>query len=240
MLVGTGLMVETSLLVETIDGDFQIAPGDEFTFGRSQACTFCVDDSDPNLSRRAGIITFRHPDWVLTNLSTTRSMVVFDDERRVRRELLSGQRHLLDSGRFTITLAGTRRSTFVFWIVVPPGPGQSNEVSGDDADGYSDSSPTLGPPNLSARQRLDVAALAWEWHRPVGRREPRPLTYEQAATKIGCTAKALERRVADLRASLVKRRYHQLDDLPMLCAFLVTATRVIGDADFALLEDRPG
>lgn len=225
-------LVGPELRVETIDGDFSVPPGDIFTFGRSRSCTFCVDDSDLNISRWAGRIWFEGDGWVLENTSEQRSLVVLDRDRRTRRDLLGGQRHLLDGAQFEIALAGSRRSHFRFTVHNEGGTRAVNE-SGSDGVVVNGESATLGPPQLSERQRLDVAALAWEWHDPPAWREPRPLTYERAARKLGCTAKSLERRVSELKAALLRRGYQQLSDLPMLCSFLVTACRAVGPEDFA-------
>ena len=222
------------LLVTTIDGDFHLEQGEEFTFGRSRACTFCVDDTDRNLSRQAGSISYVGGTWVLVNTSDARPLVIYDTGRMISRELASLQRHELDAGRFVVSLNGTGHARFEFDVVVR----SHDEVSEPmRTNTPRDGAPTLGPPPLVPRQRMDVAALAWEWHQPPGRRAPRPLTYEQASQMLGCTAKSLERRMSDLRASLARRGYPRLDDLAMLCSFLVVATRAVKAEDFDSLGE---
>lgn len=228
------------LRIETIDGDVRLGPGEEFTFGRSLWCTFCVDEQDRNISRRAGLIAYEEGSWVLSNTSDTRPFSVFDTDRMTRRELLAGQRHPLDARCFRISLPGSRRAHFEFTIVNEAlEDDQSDLGAGEGARSPKVGTPTLGAPELSRRQRLDVAALSWEWHDPPGRRGPRPLTYDQAARRLRCTPKSLERRVSELRSSLVRRGYQQLDDLAMMCSFLVTGCRAVGPEDFGLLDHDP-
>lgn len=215
------------LLVETVDGPYEVTPDQEFSFGRSQECTFCVDESDRNISRKAGTISLVGTQWVLVNTSANRPLHLTDESSGNGYALLPRHAHLLCEDRLRVSLYGTNRSLFSFTVVTP---GYDSPIESEPAGTFS----TLGPPELTARQREDLAALFWEYHAPAERRSPRPLTYAEAAARLGDTGKAVEHRIAHLRRKLLADGYPAME-IHELALFLM-ATKALQPADFAPLE----
>lgn len=220
-----------NLRVETIDGNFEVSPEETFTFGRSSSCSFCVDPADINISRTAGVIAFDGLRWVLTNASTSRSLFLLDEDFGIRHHLLPGRGHLVYERNLRVCLEGTGRSYFEFNIVPPL-------ISPQFLEPAPSGPITLVPPPLTDRQRLDLAALLWDYHAPDGRREPKPRPYSQAAAHLGCTAKALERRISELRGKLSKI-YSSLNGPTgnEALARLMLTTGALQAADFERLRD---
>ena len=216
------------LIVETVEGPFEVAPGETFSFGRSNECTFCVDEMDRNISRVAGTISSFERGWVLANASSNRTLYLTDEASGNGSVLLPGHSHLLCEDRLRVAMHGTGRAVFSLTVVAPPS---------DTAPRYDDpleSPSTLGPPILSPRQREDLAALFWEYHAPPERRSPRPLTYSEAAVLIGDTGKALEHRVAYLRRGLLQKQYPSME-LHELALFLI-GTKALTASDFGRVQ----
>lgn len=217
------------LLVETVDGPYEVTPEEEFSFGRSAECTFCVDESDRNISRKAGTISLVGAQWVLVNTSANRPLHLTDESSGNGYALLPRHAHLLCEDRLRVSIYGSNRSLFSFTVVTP-------SRDSDGAPEPAGTSSTLGPPALTTRQREDLAALFWEYHAPAERRSPRPLTYAEAAARIGDTGKAVEHRIAHLRRKLLGNGYPAME-LHELALFLM-ATKALQAADFASLEGK--
>jgi hypothetical protein len=219
-----------TLVVETIEGRFELGPLDVFTFGRSATCTFCLDDTDRNISRRAGVISFSDPRWMLTNTSSKRPLRLTDRRSGTARQLMPGGVHVICEERLTVTVVGTKNASFAFDILGPSagiGPAQA-------ASSVGGAPSTLGPPALTPRQRQDLSALFWEYRGPDGPAAPRPLTYAEAAVLLGDTAKALEHRVTHLRKRLLEAGYPRMD-LQELAVFLLATGSLMGP-DFEALR----
>jgi hypothetical protein len=216
--------------VQTIAGEFVVARGDTFTFGRSDLCTFQVDEDDRNISRVAGSISSDGSGWVLRNESTSRSLFLTDELYGIRHELPPSRAHLITEARLRITLVGTARAHFELSLVTDALP---------EVDTVRDVGPrggsTLEAPRLTDAQRMDLASLLWEYHDLPSRREPRPLSYEQASRLRGCTAKALERRLFELRRKLRHDGYPMIEDNQQLARFMM-AVGAVRPADFEHLR----
>ncbi len=238
--------MRTKLEVETVDGLFQPSRnGPPFTFGRDPACSFCVDEADLNIPRWAGSVSWQSGHWLLTNTSDDRALELTDEELGIQRLLPARRSHLLEEPRLRVVLRGRGRSGFDLTIVVsedaddpdggdPSLPFRARE--GPDPE-RSSVAPTLEPPMLTPRNRTDLAALFWEYHRRPGHRAPRARSYREAAAHLGDTAKALEHRIFDLRRRLDGQNYpwaESLDDL----ALLVLTTGALRRADFEALPER--
>jgi len=218
-----------TLVVNTIEGSFELGTQDEFTFGRSERCTYRLDETDRNISRIAGTISWRDTRWGITNTSAKRSLLLMDHVSGNAYNLLPGRLHVICEDRLTVSMPGTDRSVFEFDVVCRQRPGRTDDGSEQPSDGPS----TLGPPTLSLRQREDLSALFIEYRRADGGAPPKPKTYAEAAVLIGDTSKALEHRVAYLRKRLLRDGYPRMD-LHQLAIFLL-ATQLLTPADFDAL-----
>lgn len=219
-----------TLVVETIEGRFELGPLDEFSFGRSESCTYCLDGTDRNISRRAGVISFSDPRWLLANTSSNRALHLTDRRSGTARQLLPGSVHMVCEERLTVSVFGTNMASFAFDVLSDPVSDWT--AAPESAVGGAES--TLGPPVLTSRQREDLSALLWEYRGPNGPTTPKPLTYAEAAVLLGDTAKALEHRVTHLRKRLLEAGYPRMD-LRELAIFLL-ATRSLTSVDFEALR----
>ncbi len=171
---------------------FELRAGDEFTFGRSQRCTLCLDPLDVGISRIAGAVTFVNGTWLLSNRSESRS---FDIVRKVIRSVAGpGERHTVD-GELLVVVTGSNGRHYI-------------ELTGPELTLPADTTMTGVPTavgqdvNLSTKDRLALVVLFEGYLREGAAHNPWPRKYDAAVARLGWTRAALVHRVDYIRTRL--------------------------------------
>lgn len=211
------------------DGDrFELRPGDEFTFGRSQRCTLCLDPLDVGISRTAGCVEYAEGTWWLRNRSESRS---FDVVRNGIRSVAGPRvRHAVD-GELLVVVTGSEGRHYI-------------ELTGPELDAPAETTMTGLPTavgqdvKLNQKDRLALAVLFEGYLRDGAAHDPWPRTYDSAVARLGWTRAALVHRIDYLRERLRKAGVPNLYGQRAM-AFLaehVLTTGMLTKADLELLE----
>jgi hypothetical protein len=187
-------MIEATV---TINGTVQRATECQpVTFGRSTACTICLDEEDTGISRIAGEVSWKNEVWWLVNRSGTRPLIV-TDVRIPRNVVPRLRRHPLDAVTRVIVdgksaqhiLAITPHTATDHGSIETESPGLTTSYGFDVRVGEED--------------LLALAALFEKYMLNPSRMES-IRSYDAAAMRIGSghTSNQVRRRVENLRNRL--------------------------------------
>jgi hypothetical protein len=212
---------------------FEVPREEALTFGRSSACTICLDLTDRGISRLAGSIEHDSGAWWLHNRSTTRTLTAIDD-MGIRSVVAPGRRTTVE-GRLTVVVEGSaRRHALEVYV------GRQPESGAAGARGFpGDELPTAagGEVLVNSLDRLALVALFSGYLEPFPRYDPHPKSYADAAALLAWPRTTLVKRIEHLRARLTAAGVPNLvgnDALDHLAEWALT-TRVINRDDLALI-----
>jgi hypothetical protein len=166
---------------------------DEFTFGRAESCTVCLNPDDTGISRLAGSIEADSGTWWVVNRSASRPLAVID-ELGFRSVLPPGRRYAVE-GRVRVVVDGSHGSHELDIsgpIRVAPTdvlvPGESTAVGAGVT--------------VSQDDRLALVALFAGYLEEGKRHDPHPKAYNAAAARLGWPRTTLVKRIEYLRNRL--------------------------------------
>jgi hypothetical protein len=213
---------------------WDLAPGEVFTFGREARCNVCLDPADLGISRLAGSLEEESGTWWLINHSTTRPLQVVE-ETGIRSVLAPGKRAAL-SGAVTIIVEGqVRRHALAVDAGVPQPPATP-------LSRLADNRPTVTAAEalLSKADKVALVALFAGYLEPFPRYDPHPRSYADAATRLDWPRTTLVKRVEHLRTRLTNAGVPNLlgeNALDALAEWALTG-KVITREDLELLPPR--
>lgn len=211
----------------------EVAAGQVLTFGRSSACTICLDPVDRGISRLAGSLEHEAGAWWLHNRSTSRALVAIDD-MGIRSVIAPGRRVTVE-GSLTVVVEGSVRRHALEVCV------HQEEPSRADAEGEPPGAelPTeaWGELMINSSDHLALVALFSGYLEPFPRYDPHPKSYADAAAQLGWPRTTLVKRIEHLRARLTSAGVPNLvgnDALDHLAEWSLT-TRVLSRDDLGLI-----
>jgi hypothetical protein len=188
----------TAAIVRVGDAVHELAgPGceNEFTFGRADNCTVCLDPDDIGISRLAGSIEADGGTWWVVNRSARRPLAVID-EFGFRSVLPPGRRYAVE-GRVRVVVDGTHGSHEL--DISGPARNASVEVIAP-----GESTAVGAGVMVSQEDRLALVALFAGYLEEGRRHDPHPKSYNAAAARLRWTDAALRKRIEYLRSRLDK------------------------------------
>jgi hypothetical protein len=211
---------------------YEVTTGQALTFGRSTACTICLDPADRGISRLAGSVEQEGSGSVwLHNHSTSRSLVAVDD-MGIRNVVAPGRRISVE-GYLTVVVEGsTRRHALEVRVVRGE---ESLRLTADELP--SGEPPTAAQVVINSLDRLALVALFSGYLEPFPRYDPHPKSYAEAAALLGWPRTTLVKRIEHLRARLTTAGIPNLvghDALDHLAEWALT-TRSLTRDDLALM-----
>jgi hypothetical protein len=221
-----------SATVSYADQRVEVTEAEPLTFGRSTACTICLDPTDRGISRLAGSLDHDAGAWWLHNHSTSRTLLAVDD-MGIRTVVAPGRRITVD-GRLTVVVEGsTRRHALEMYVGRPTD--SSSAGGGLGGDGL----PTAawGETLVNSLDRLALVALFSGYLEPFPRYDPHTKSYADAAAVLSWPRTTLVKRIEHLRARLSAAGVPNLvgpEALDHLAEWALT-TRVITREDLALI-----
>jgi hypothetical protein len=201
----------------------------EFTFGRAETCTVCLDPEDVGISRLAGSVGTDNGVWWVTNWSRARSFSVIDDIG-FPKVLAPEQRYAVE-GRVRVVVEG-QLGSYELEVVGPA------RAAGDDPESMPGAPTAIGADVLIRDEdRVALAALFAGYLEDGRRYDPHPRSYLAAATRLGWPKTTLIKRIEYLRTRLDKAGVPNLmgDRALESLAEYVLAARVITKDDLRLL-----
>jgi hypothetical protein len=200
----------------------------EFTFGRAETCTVCLNPDDIGISRLAGSIEADGGTWWVVNRSTTRQLAVID-EFGFRNVLPPGRRYAVE-GRVRVVIDGSHGSHEldisgpVRLVPTVSVPGESTAIGAGVM--------------VSQEDRLALVALFAGYLEEGKRHDPHPKSYNAAAARLGWTDAALRKRIEYLRNRLDKAGVPNMTGWNALSnlAEYVLSTRIITRDDLRLIR----
>jgi hypothetical protein len=228
----------SKLTVGLGDRHFEVAEGEELTFGRSHQATVRLDSSDLGISRVAGSLKAESGVWWLVNRSTVRPLEIVDDVGI--RTVLPPERRVAVVAPITVIVEGaTRRHALT--VDMPEhlveGFGR-NSAPVVTAEG----NPTRAAAEVSmtSADKLALVALFSGYLENFPRYDPHPKSYAEAAARLDWPRTTLVKRVEYLRTRLTNAGVPNLlgDNALQHLAEWALATGLISRADLALLPSR--
>jgi hypothetical protein len=222
-----------SATVSYADRRLEVTNEEALTFGRSSACTICLDPTDRGISRLAGSIEHDSGSWWLHNRSTSRTLLAVDD-LGIRSVVAPGRRTTVD-GHLTVVVEGSARRHALEVNV-----GRRAESRAAVAGGFAgDEVPTAagGEVLVNSLDRLALVALFSGYLEPFPRYDPHPKSYADAAALLAWPRTTLVKRIEHLRARLTSAGIPNLvgsDALDHLAEWALT-TRVLTREDLELI-----
>ncbi|MHB1533305.1 MAG: hypothetical protein ACYC1D_01580 [Acidimicrobiales bacterium] len=186
----------TELAVVTLAASrVEIAPGEVFSFGRSESCSACLDPADLGISRLAGSVEYEAGTWWVLNRSTVRPLDVVD-EIGIRTILAPGRR-LAVAGPITVVVEGAARRHALHIEAGSRGVGAPIEAP-------VDARPTSTADNvvINDQDRLALVALFAGYLETFPRYDPHPRSYADAASRVGWPRSTLVKRIEYVRTRL--------------------------------------
>jgi hypothetical protein len=209
--------------VSSDDVRHEIVAGDPVTFGRSDACTIRLDQTDASISRVAGQIEQRDDRFWLVNHS--RQPIGVRDHLGLLNKVLPNQEYAL-GGPSTILVSGSVRrhvlTVDVPTVTAPPRPTAGDEQPTDIGGGVI----------VRDEDRQALLALFAGYMEPPPRYQPTPRTYYAAARRLGWPRTKLVKRIEYLRRRLTDAGVPDLngpDALANLAEYVLAAEIVTSD-----------
>lgn len=204
---------------------------EEFTFGRAENCSVCLDPDDIGISRLAGSIEADGGTWWVVNRSTRRPLALID-EFGFRSVLAPGRRRPVE-GRIRVVVDGSHGSHELD-INGPVRIASANaSVSGEQT--------AVGAGvMISHDDRLALVALFAGYLEEGRRHDPYPKSYGAAAARLGWSDAALRKRIEYLRNRLDKAGVPNMTGWNALAnlAEYVLATGIITKKDLHLMPGK--
>jgi hypothetical protein len=214
------------------DQRLEVALEEALTFGRSTACTICLDPTDRGISRLAGSVEHDSGAWWLHNRSTSRTLQTVDD-MGIRSVVAPGRRTTVDD-RLTVVVEGSARRHALEVCVGRRTESRfaTGEFSGDEL-----STAAWGEVLVNSLDRLALVALFSGYLEPFPRYDPHPKSYADAAALLAWPRTTLVKRIEHLRSRLTIAGVPNLvgaDALDYLAEWALT-TRVVTREDLQLI-----
>lgn len=171
------------------------APGEEFTFGRAETCTVCLDPADIGISRVAGSVEFDGATWWVVNRSARRPLVVVDEFGF--RSLVPPERRYAVEGRVRVVVDGTAGSHGLE-VTGPSRPPR------DDVSVPGERTAVGEGVLITAEDRAALVALFAGYLEDGSRYDPNPKSYNAAAARLGWPAPTVRKKIEYLRTRLDK------------------------------------
>jgi len=179
---------------------YEVGSSGTLTFGRSNACTICLDVEDLGISRLAGRISYDGARWILENTSDRRAFDIVA-ESGLRAVFAPGQVTVL-SGRVVLQVEG-HCGRHVLTVAAP-------KAAGSDEQQPSGAETVTGDGvRVSQDDRLVLTALFAGFLLDPPRYDPHPRSYEAAARRLKSrpngdrfTASAVRKRIEHLKDRL--------------------------------------
>jgi hypothetical protein len=167
-------------LLEVDGEEFEATHSGPFVFGRANADgVIGLDENDMGISALAGSIEWRWDLWWVVNLSLKRPLLVDDGSGSAPRRLPCGHRFSLNVARLTVLVPG-EIFTHRIDVTVP----ESDIVLVEPA-GQSTGTLPVDDLRLTERDKDALVALFSGYLVAFPRRSSHPLTYGEAAEKLG-------------------------------------------------------
>jgi hypothetical protein len=176
---------------------YVVATDEEFSFGRSERCSRCLDPDDATISRVAGIILSDGGTWFVENVSSTRPFDVVD-EHGIRSVLPPSRKYALE-GLMRVLVQGSRSKPYVLHVHAPERQARYVDVPTDGE------ATAIGQNvNINHMDRMTLVALFAGYLEDGERYDPHPRSYEAAAKRLDLPRTTLVRRIEYLRTRLDK------------------------------------
>ncbi|GAA4463300.1 hypothetical protein [Phytohabitans houttuyneae] len=188
-------MSDADLRVVAGDSNYDVRPGESFTFGRAESCTLRIAPDDSSVSRLAGEIERDGSVWFLANRSGSRPLAVVD-RFGLRSVLAPGSRAAIE-GRVRVVLDGARSHELVLH---GPEPAAQPDVAAVTGQPTSAGEGVL----VNEQDRLALVALFAGYLQEGDRYDPNPKSYAAAAARLGWPRTTLVKRIEYLRSRLVR------------------------------------
>lgn len=221
----------TGLFVTSGAHRYRLAETDEFTFGRADANSHCLDPGDTTLSRQVGRIYFDGGSWFVWNTSTANALELVDD--RGLASILAPSRRALVEGRVTLRVRGSRPKPHVLEIDAPP----RADVGAAPETVRTGVTTEIGQDvTITDDDRMAMTALFAGYLESGERYDPYPRTYEAAAFRLGVPASTVRKRIEHLRKRLELAGVPEMNGLAGLAKYAL-ARELITKADLRALRD---
>jgi hypothetical protein len=228
----------TTITIGLRDQRFQVAEGEEVTFGRSQRTRLCLDPTDLGISRVAGSLEAEGGVWWLVNKSSVRPFEVVDDVG-IRTVLPPGRRIAVTAPITVIVEGAMRRHALTVDLPegamedLARGPFPVLQAEGNPTQAASDVS-------ITPADKMALVALFSGYLEPFPRYDPHPKSYADAAARLDQPRTTLVKRVEYLRTRLTNAGVPNLlgDNALQHLAEWALATGIISRADLASLPPR--
>lgn len=219
-----------SATVTVGDRVVEVAAGEDFTFGRAETCTACLDPEDLGISRLAGSVGYDAGTWWVVNRSASRPLDVVDD-LGIRTVLPPGRRVAVDGPLSVVVEGSTRRHAIQVAVADPAIPGPGAAPPGGQATSVDEGVV------VNDADRLALVALFSGYLESFPRHDPHPKSYADAANRLGWPRTTLVKRIEYLRTRLTNAGVPGLvgdNALEALATYALTAG-VITRKDLSLL-----
>jgi hypothetical protein len=175
---------------------YELDPGQQFTFGRAESCSACLDPDDLAISRLAGRLEDDGRLWWVVNASTSRSLGVVD-EYGLRSVVPPGRRRAIE-GTTRVLVEGLERTHEL--TLTPPAAGATAPTDEPAAVGEAT---TIGEQVvISPADRAALVAIFAGYLEAGPRYDPNPKSYAAAAARLGWPRTTLVKRIEYLRVRL--------------------------------------
>jgi hypothetical protein len=225
--------MSAGLKVQVRCDEYAVIEGQEFTFGRSQECSHCLDPDDAAISRRAGMIRSENGTWFVLNISSARQLNIAD-EMGMRSVLAPGRRFALE-GEMQILVPGSKPKPYVLHVSAPRPQVPLAEPSADGTSTVIGDGVSMTP-----EERIALVALFAGYLEDGEHYDPYPRSYEAAANRLGWPRTKLVKKIEYLRARLDKAGVPSMNGwnaLNNLAEYVLTRS-LITKGDLALLPGR--
>jgi len=186
-----------SVTVRVGTDSYVVAADQDFSFGRSERCTLCLDPDDAAISRMAGIILSDSGTWFLENVSSTCPLDVVD-EHGIRSVLPPNRKYALE-GQMRVLVRGSQPKPHVLHVHAPERLARNVDVPTDGE------ATAIGQNvNINHMDRMALVALFAGYLENEERYDPHPRSYEAAAKRLDLPRTTLVRRIEYLRTRLDK------------------------------------
>lgn len=160
---------------------YEVTPGRPLVFGRAdEAGVVGLDRRDMGISARAGSIECSLGVWWVVNRSRSRRLLVETSAASAPVRVECGGRHAVTTPRLAVLVEGAMYLHRIE-VTVPEEILAALRVDQPVTTGTI----TLGEVRLSERDREALVAVLCGYLQPLPRRDPHPLSYQEAADRLG-------------------------------------------------------